>query len=437
MKKKILKITDSQLLRQKAEEMYKTKNPNDVTISNEFDLIKLNHELSVYQIELEIQNAELIKAKEDLEVAVEVAVEKYIELYDFAPTGYLNLSKQGQIIGLNPSASKMLGKDRQSLIKNLFGTFVTDATKQYYFHFLKEIFSSQREQTCEVTLFRNGNSLIHAYLIGHVDKSGRSCNVSMINITERKDAEREKNELLNMLTVSNKELASFAYVASHDLQEPLRSVTSFMQLLSLRYKDNLDDKAHEYIQFAINGAKRMYDLLNGLLAYSRVHTKGTPFSKIDVKRVLSNVLNNLAFLIKERKAEIKFDDLPEVFADETQFTQLLQNLIHNCIKFSTESPRIYISSTLDTDHYTFSIKDEGLGIESQYFEKIFQIFQRLMPKDQYEGIGIGLSICKRIVERHYGEIWLESELGKGSTFYFTIPKENQTLDKRNVDFLNA
>ncbi|HLP73053.1 MAG TPA: ATP-binding protein [Bacteroidales bacterium] len=426
MKKRIPKLTKAQLLRQKAEKLLKAKNPDIDSISNEFDVMKLNQELAVHQIELEIQNAELIEAKENLEVAVEVALNKYIELYDFAPTGYLNLSKQGQIIGLNLSASKMLGKERQSLIKNLFGSFITDNTKQHYYHFLKEIFSSQKEQTCEVTLFRKDNSPIQVYLIGQVDKNHRTCTVSMIDITDRKNAEKERNELLHELTVSNKELAEFAYVASHDLQEPLRMVTSFMQLLSTRYKDKLDDNALEYIQFAVDGAKRMYDLLNGLLAYSRVHTKGTPFRKVDTNHVLSNVLSNLTFLIKERRAEIKFNDLPVVIADETQLTQLFQNLIQNSIKFSTKPPRIYISSTSVPDHYMFSIKDEGIGIESQYFEKIFKIFQRLMPKEHYDGIGIGLAICKRIVERHNGEIWLESELGKGSTFYFTIPKVEES-----------
>lgn len=422
MKKQKPELTNVQLLRQKAEELYKTKNPAGVAISNESDVLKLNHELSVHQIELELQNAELIEAKENLEVAVEVAVKKYMELYDFAPTGYLNLSKQGQINGLNLNASKMLGKERQSLIKNLFGTFVTDDTKQYYYQFLKEVFSSHGEHTCEIKLVSKNNPVIHAYLIGHIADNARSCNINMVDITDRKEVEREKDELLQKLTVSNKELAKFAYVASHDLQEPLRMVTSFMQLLSIQYKDKLDDNAIEYIQFAVDGAKRMYDLLNGLLSYSRIHTKGTPFIKVDPNRVLSDVLSNLALLIKERSAEIKSDELPEVFADETQLTQLFQNLIHNSIKFSTQPPRIYISSTSDTDHYTFSIKDEGMGIESQYFEKIFEIFQRLMPKEQYEGIGIGLAICKRIVERHNGEIWVESELGKGSTFYFTMPK---------------
>jgi chemotaxis family two-component system sensor kinase Cph1 len=436
MKKPKPGLTDAQLLRQKAEELYKLKNPDGVAIPNEFDLVKLNHELSVYQIELEMQNADLIKAKENLEVAIEAAIEKYIDLYEFAPTGYLNLSKQGQIIELNPSAAKMLGKDRQKILKSLFGDFVTDDTKQFYYQFLREIFISLREQTCEVTMFTNDTSQFHAYLIGKVAKNTRSCNISLIDITDRKNAEREKNELLRKLTNSNKDLADFAYVASHDLQEPLRMVTSFMQLLSLQYKDKLDNNAHEYIRYAVDGAKRMYDLLNGLLAYSRVNTKGGPFSNVDTNVVLTNVLTNLAFLIKEREAEIKFDDLPQVFGDETQLTQLIQNLIQNSIKFSTGQPRIYISSTSDTDHHTFFIRDEGMGIESQYFEKIFQIFQRLMPKEQYEGTGIGLAICKRIVERHNGEIWLESELGKGSTFYFTIPKIlSQQNDTREISEL--
>ena len=247
----------------------------------------------------------------------------------------------------------------------------------------------------------------------------------MIDISERKYAEQKMNELLKKVTISNKELADFAYIASHDLQEPLRMVTSFMQLLSLQYKDKLDDRAHEYIGFAVDGGKRMYDLLIGLLAYSRVQTKGKPLLNVDTNHVLSNVLKNLAILIEERGAEIKFDNLPEIYADEIQITQLFQNLIQNSLKFSPGHPRIFISSTSDTGHYTFSVKDEGLGIEAQYFERIFQIFQRLLPKEQYEGTGAGLAICRRIVERHGGTIWVESEIEKGSTFFFTIMKNHK------------
>jgi light-regulated signal transduction histidine kinase (bacteriophytochrome) len=201
-------------------------------------------------------------------------------------------------------------------------------------------------------------------------------------------------------------------------------VSSFMQLLSIKYKDKLDKTADDYIHFAVEGAKRMYDLLNGLLAYSRVQTKGTAFVQVDTNLVLNNILKNFAFKIKERNAIIEFDELPVLYADATQMTQLFQNLIENSLKFTTGTPRIYISSKSYKDHYAFSVKDEGIGIESQYFEKIFKIFQRLMPND-YEGTGTGLAICKRIVERHGGKIWVESEIGKGSTFFFTILKNNQ------------
>ena len=421
MKKQIKNLTEAEILRQEAEQHLKKLGSKERLLSYEPDILKLNHELAVHQIELENRNFELIKAKEDLEVLVE----KYTDLYDFAPSGYLTLSREGQIIRLNLTAAKMLGKERKRLIKNLFGAFLTADTKQNFYHFRKEIFNSKSEQSCEVTLINKDKLPVYVYLIGLVSKEGRSCDISMIDISERKDAERRKDDLLNKLSISNKDLADFAYVASHDLQEPLRMVVSFLQLLSQKYKDNLDDNAHEYIQFAVDGAKRMYDLLNGLLAYSRVQRKGDAFMKVDTHHVLTNILNNFALNIEERSAIIKIDELPILYADETQMTQLFQNLIENCLKFSTKSPRIYISSKTDTDHYTFSIKDEGIGIESQYFERIFQIFQRLVPKEQYEGTGVGLAICKRIVERHGGKIWVESESGKGSTFFFTIPKNNK------------
>jgi len=241
----------------------------------------------------------------------------------------------------------------------------------------------------------------------------------------KKSSEETLVKLSEELLRSNKELENFAYVASHDLQEPLRMVSSFTQLLAHHYKDKLDDRAQEYIYFAVDGAKRMYDLLNGLLAYSRIHTKGKAFIQVDVNRVMTNVIKNLALNINERGAVIKMDEMPVISADETQMIQLFQNLIANSIKFSPGFPKIYISSKLEEDQYIFSVKDEGIGIESQYFDKIFQIFQRLLPKEQYEGTGIGLAMCKRIIERHGGRIWVESEPGVGSTFYFTIPKNNE------------
>jgi signal transduction histidine kinase len=251
-----------------------------------------------------------------------------------------------------------------------------------------------------------------------VSLTGVSFDVTILQTGTEKMVSRLNEELLR----SNKELENFAYIASHDLQEPLRMVSSFTQLLSLQYGDKLDDNAKEYISFAVDGAKRMYDLLNGLLAYSRIETKGKEFNEVDLSGVLENILKNLSLKIQERNAVIKSDELPVVSADESQMISLFQNLIANSIKFSTNSPRIYISSKSEQNFYLISVRDEGMGIEPQYFERIFLIFQRLMPRDQYEGTGIGLAICKRIVERHGGRIWVESEPGKGSVFFFTIPK---------------
>lgn len=279
------------------------------------------------------------------------------------------------------------------------------------------------------TVFRvktaNGiQKYVSAKALLNKDKSGRPLSFTgvCIDVTElREGTERLIMNLNEELLRSNKELENFAYVASHDLQEPLRMVSSFTQLLEQKYRDKLDENAKEYIHYSVEGAKRMYDLLNGLLEYSRIKTKGKEFKIVDLNRVLGNAKRNLSLMIEERSAVIQSGDLPEVNADESQMILLFQNLIVNSIKFSTDIPKIEISSENCDDHFIISVKDEGIGIESQYFDKIFLIFQRLLPREQFEGTGIGLTICKRIVERHGGKIWVESEIGKGSVFHFTIP----------------
>lgn len=236
-------------------------------------------------------------------------------------------------------------------------------------------------------------------------------------------AEEHIVKLNEELLKSNKDLSQFAYVASHDLQEPLRMVTSFTQLLQLQYKDKLDEKANEYISFAVEGAKRMYDLLNGLLSYSRVQTRGTEFIEINMKDVVRKVMDNLRLLIGETGAEIRIGKLPVIRADESQMIQLMQNLIDNSIKFCKKKPIIEISCRNNDGMYIFSVRDNGIGIEPQYFERIFMIFQRLHLKDEFKGTGIGLALSKKIVERHGGELWIDSVYGKGSTFSFSIQKK--------------
>jgi len=238
------------------------------------------------------------------------------------------------------------------------------------------------------------------------------------------------------LARSNAELEQFAYVASHDLQEPLRMVTSYLQLLERRYKNQLDANADQFINYAVDGARRMQTLINDLLNYSRVSSRGQPFMPVNCSVVLEQAIANLQIAIQDSKAIVTHDPLPEVMADATQLIQVFQNLIGNAIKFCRhQQPRIHIgvakpdgnlngeSSHLIplANEWLFWVCDNGIGLESQYAERIFIIFQRLHGRDKYPGTGIGLAICKKIIERHGGRMWVESKLGQGSTFYFTIP----------------
>ena len=245
---------------------------------------------------------------------------------------------------------------------------------------------------------------------------------------------REKNDLVEArqkleesvaeLGRSNADLQQFAYVASHDLQEPLRMVSSYTQLIARRYKGKLDADADEFIAFAVDGANRMQRLILDLLAYSRVNTAGRQFEPTAMETVLKAALNNLTDAVKESQAIITHDPLPAVMGDDKQLAQLFQNLLSNAVKFGgAQPPRIHISAKQTDGEWLFSVRDHGIGLDPQYADRIFVIFQRLHTREEYPGTGIGLAICKKIVERHGGRIWVESELGKGATFYFTMRDE--------------
>ena len=241
--------------------------------------------------------------------------------------------------------------------------------------------------------------------------------------TKRKKAEKDLKDTMKELKRSNADLEHFAYIASHDLQEPLRMVASFTQLLARRYNDQLDTEAHEFINFAVDGAKRMQHLINDLLSYSKVRTHGQPFMELDMDIILQEVLKDLKYSIEESNTMFMYDPLPKIMGDKLQISQVFQNLISNGIKFNDkEYPLIKISVESKKKKWIFSIRDNGIGIEPKYYDSIFKIFKRLHSRKEYPGTGIGLSICKKIIKRHGGEVWIESNLGKGSVFYFSIPK---------------
>ncbi|MFB3812928.1 MAG: ATP-binding protein [Terriglobales bacterium] len=249
-------------------------------------------------------------------------------------------------------------------------------------------------------------------------------------IEERKRAEEALKANSAELARSNADLQQFAYVASHDLQEPLRTLSSFSQLLKRRYHGRLDSEADEFITFIVEGATRMQTLINDLLAFSRVGTRGSPFTPVNCAEILASVEENLELAIADNEAVITHDLLPIVSADATQLTQVFQNLLSNAIKFRrAEPPRIHVSAARRDGAWRFSVRDNGIGIAPQYYDRIFVIFQRLHGREAYPGTGIGLAICKKIVERHGGCIWVESEPGQGSTFHFTIPDERKSRDE--------
>jgi light-regulated signal transduction histidine kinase (bacteriophytochrome) len=242
------------------------------------------------------------------------------------------------------------------------------------------------------------------------------------DVALRKRAEKALEDKAKELARSNAELEQFAYVASHDLQEPLRMVSSYMQLLEQRYAGKLGTEADEFIGFAVDGANRMRGLVEALLTYSRLSSRGDPFAPIDSAAAAKRALVTLRSAVEEAGALVTVGPLPPVTADAGQITQLFQCLIGNAIKFRRlDLPRIRISAVRKDDEWQFAVQDNGIGIEREYYEKIFVMFQRLHGRSQYGGTGIGLAICKKIVERHDGRIWVESEPGKGSTFYFTLP----------------
>jgi PAS domain S-box-containing protein len=358
---------------------------------------------------------------------------RYRGLLEAAPDAMVVVNQAGEIVLLNAQAEKQFGYRRDELIgqpiKNIIPEgfaerLIADGTRTAAEALAQQIgtgieLSGRRKDGSEVPIeimlspLESSEGILVTAAIRDISRSDRY---------RLKEAESYLLKKVEELNRSNEELEQFAYIASHDLQEPLRMVASYTQLLSRRYKGKLDSDADEFIAFAVDGANRMQRLIQDLLAYSRVGTSGNELVETASETALDEALGNLRGAIEAVGAAVTRDPLPKVLADERQLIQLFQNLIGNAIKYQNDgTPQIHISANRSADaKWTFSIRDNGLGIDSNYFHKIFGMFQRLHKREEFAGTGIGLAICKKIVERHGGRIWVESQLGQGSIFRFEL-----------------
>jgi PAS domain S-box-containing protein len=354
-------------------------------------------------------------------------------LLEVAPDPILIVDERGSIAIVNRQTELAFGYARDELIGQPVETLVPERFRAMHTGDRAGYQANPRTRPMGIGLElfgrrKDGSEFPVEISLSPLRSEGETLVISIIrDISGRKETEARLRAIAADLERSNKELEQFAYVASHDLQEPLRMVASYTQLLARRYRGKLDQDADEFIGFAVDGARRMQELINDLLAYSRVGSRALELQPVDTAAVVDQVISDLSLAIEDTGASVTRGELPTIRADPRQIQQLFQNLLANAIKFHKPgtTPVVRISARQRDGHWTFSVCDNGIGIEPQYLDRIFVLFQRLHSRADYAGTGIGLAICKKIVERHGGTIRVESEPGHGTTFEFTLPDRGE------------
>jgi PAS domain S-box-containing protein len=419
--------SDAAVVRQKAEELLKKrKGATPKEPPADADMLNLIHELEVHQIELELQNEELELAT----MRAEVAKTKYFELYNFAPTGYFTLTKEGEIIDLNLYGSQMLGKERSGLRNSRFAFFVSNDSKPHFNLFLEKVFNCHTKETCEISLIAEGNSPIYVNLNGIVSENENQCFVTVVDITDHKHAEEKLQANDILLKKLNADKDRFISILAHDLRSSFSALLGFSGLL----KENLRIYKMNEIETNVNNinlsAQNTFNLLEDILVWAQTQSGKIPYQpkKLSFGDICNKVLENMKPSADAKKITINYYTTAEVnvFADSDMLKTILRNLISNAIKFTNREGHVNIYTINSPENITISVSDNGIGIPPYMASKLFDISQNHTTNGTANetGTGLGLMLCKEFVEKHGGKIWIESKEGKGSDFKFSLPNEH-------------
>ena len=407
------KIAD---LRRYAEELLQGKKQSDHHLQPGHDTKRLLHELEVHQIELEMQVEELNRAHEEMGKLLE----RYTELYDFAPVGYFTLDLKGVIRAANLAGAALIGLNRSQLLGRSFESFIVSQARSAFTAFLRTVTANKGKESLELELqpapALDGIPPIFVQVEAVASSSGEEYRIAAINITERRQAEQKLHATIH-------DLRAFSHSVSHDLRTPLRTINSYATVVLEGFGECLNGEGRKLISTIVNRTISMGNLIDDLLRFSKNSMQELAIKQVDMTALIREITGRLANEEPNRNIEFRIAELPNTIGDRSMMSQVLENLLSNAIKFSrkVERPVITVGSVTNGKDNIYFVKDNGVGFDVKYVGTIFDVFQRLHPYDEYEGTGVGLAIVEQIITKHGGRVWADSTQGKGATFYFSLP----------------